>query len=271
MPQGLMSAVREPEPSPGGPFTRLRRLVPLTFLVILAAAAIAIGWHRQLSLETLMRHRTAIETFMSAHQAMAIATYYLLYVAVVALSIPGSAVLTVSGGVVFGTLVGGLLTVISASTGATIVFLVARSATGEFLTRRAGDLARKLTGGFHQDAFTYVLFLRLVPIFPFWLVNLVPALCQVRVATFVVATVIGITPATFAFAFFGAGLDGAMAAEEAAFTACIAAGKTDCSLHFDLVTAATPQLITALFTVGIVALAPLAAKHFKPRRALERG
>jgi uncharacterized membrane protein YdjX (TVP38/TMEM64 family) len=265
-----MSAVREPEPSPGGPFTRLRRLVPLTFLVILAAGAIAMGWHRQLSLETLMRHRTAIETFMSAHQTTVIATYCLLYVAVVALSIPGAAVLTISGGVVFGTLVGGLLAVISASTGAMIVFLVTRSAMGEFLTRRAGELARKLTGGFHQDAFTYLLFLRLVPIFPFWLVNLVPALCQVRLATFVAATAIGIAPATFAFAFFGAGLDGAMAAEEAAFAACIAAGKTDCSPHFDLAAAATPQLIMALFAVGIVALAPLTVKHFRTRPALER-
>jgi uncharacterized membrane protein YdjX (TVP38/TMEM64 family) len=109
-----------------------------------------------------------------------------------------------------------------------------------------------------------------VPIFPFWLVNLVPALCQVRLATFVAATAIGITPATFAFAFFGAGLDGAMAAQEAAFTACIAAGKTDCSLHFDLAAAATPQLIMALFTVGIVALTPLTVKHFKARPALER-
>jgi uncharacterized membrane protein YdjX (TVP38/TMEM64 family) len=265
-----MSAVRELEPSPGGHFRRLRRLVPLTFLVILAAGAIAMGWHCQWSLETLMRHRTAIEAFMSAHQTMAIATYCLFYVAVVALSIPGAAALTVSGGVVFGTLVGGLLAVISASTGATIVFLVARSAMGEFLIRRAGDLARKLIGGFRQDAFTYLLFLRLVPIFPFWLVNLVPALCQVRLATFIAATAIGITPATFAFAFFGAGLDGAMAAQEAAFTACIAAGKTDCGLHFNLAAAATPQLIMALFTVGIVALAPLAAKHFKARRALER-
>jgi uncharacterized membrane protein YdjX (TVP38/TMEM64 family) len=250
-----MSAVRELEPSPGGHFRRLRRLVPLTFLVILAAGAIAIGPRSKPLCPPTKRWRSRRIAF---------------YVAVVALSIPGAAALTVSGGVVFGTLVGGLLAVISASTGATIVFLVARSAMGEFLIRRAGDLARKLIGRFHQDAFTYLLFLRLVPIFPFWLVNLVPALCQVRLATFIAATAIGITPATFAFAFFGAGLDGAMAAQEAAFTACIAAGKTDCGLHFNLAAAATPQLIMALFTVGIVALAPLAAKHFKARRALER-
>jgi uncharacterized membrane protein YdjX (TVP38/TMEM64 family) len=147
------------------------------------------------------------------------------------------------------------------------VFLIARTAIGEFLTRRAGDLAGKLTTGFRRDAFTYLLFLRLVPLFPFWLINLVPALCGVGLATFVAATVIGITPATFAFAFFGAGLDNAMAAEETAFRACIATGKADCNLHFDFSAAATPQLIMALVALGIVALAPIAAKQFKARRA----
>jgi uncharacterized membrane protein YdjX (TVP38/TMEM64 family) len=263
-----LPADREPKPSPCEPPTRLRRreLVPLAIVAVLAITAVAMGWHRQLSLETLIRHRAAIEGFIAAHQITALVTYFLLYVVVAAISIPGGAILTISSGILFGTLVGGVLAVISATVGATIAFLVAKSAIGEFLTRRVGGLTRKLTEGFRQDAFTYLLFLRLVPIFPFWLVNIVPALCGVRLTTYVSATAIGIVPGTFAFAFFGAGLDGAMAAEETAFRACVAAGTAGCSLHFDLRAAATPQLVIGLVALGIIALAPVAVKRFKATR-----
>jgi uncharacterized membrane protein YdjX (TVP38/TMEM64 family) len=269
-PKSSMSlpADREPKPAPCEPPTRHRRrqLVPLAIVAVIAIAAIAMGWHRQISIETLIRHRAAIEGFISAHQIAALATYFLLYIVVTAISIPGGAILTISGGILFGTLVGGVLAVLSATIGATIVFLIATSAIGEFLTRRAGGLTRKVTQGFRQDAFTYLLFLRLVPLFPFWLVNIVPALCGVRLATYVSATAIGIVPGTFAFAFFGAGLDSAMAAEETAFKACIAAGQAACSLHFDLRAAATPQLVIGLVALGIIALAPIAVKRFKARR-----
>ena len=123
----------------------------------------------------------------------------------VALSIPGAVLLTISGGILFGTFIGGTAAVIAATTGATIIFLVAKSACGENLARRAGPLASKLSDGFRADAFSYLLFLRLVPAFPFFLVNLVPALAGVKLTVFVGATLIGVIPATFTFAFFGSG------------------------------------------------------------------
>src|SRR5262249_44415988 len=101
--------------------------------------------------------------------------------------------------------------------------------------------------------------------FPFWLVNLVPALVGVRLTTFVLTTAIGIVPGTFAFAFFGAGLDNAVTAEATAYRACIAAGGTDCRI--DLVgAAATPQLIGALVALGLLALVPVAVKRYKAAR-----
>ena len=184
----------------------------------------ATGAYRHISLETLVRHRMAIDAFIDAHAIVAVAAFAAAYVVVVALSIPGAALLTISGGILFGTLVGGVAAVIAATTGATIVFLIAKSACGESLTRRAGPLAGKLADGFRADAFSYLLFLRLVPAFPFFLVNLVPALVGVRLATFVAATLIGIVPATFVFAFFGAGLDSVLVAQEVAYRACVSPG-----------------------------------------------
>jgi uncharacterized membrane protein YdjX (TVP38/TMEM64 family) len=267
-------ADREPNPTPRierparlgrnqATLMLIRRIGPLAIVAIIAVTAVGLGWHRALSLETVMRHRTAIDGFVATHWVVALSAYCLLYLSAVALSIPGATVLTICGGLLFGTLVGGSLAVVSATGGATIAFLIARSALGEFLTLRAGVLAAKLTREFCRDAFAYLLFLRIAPIFPFWLVNVVPALCGIGVATFVAATAIGILPATFAFAFFGSGLDTAIEAEEAAFRACLAAGEDGCNLHFDLTTAATPQLIMAFVALGIVVLVPIAIKRLR--------
>jgi uncharacterized membrane protein YdjX (TVP38/TMEM64 family) len=162
-------------------------------------------------------------------------------------------------------LVGGLATVVSATAGATIIFLVARSACGETLVRRAGPLAAKLADGFRADAFSYLLFLRLVPAFPFFLVNLAPALVGVKLSTFVIATAIGIVPATFAFAFLGSGLDSVIAAQEVTYRACLASGRGDCTLHFDIGMIATPRLLAALATLGAIALIPVIVKRVRAR------
>jgi uncharacterized membrane protein YdjX (TVP38/TMEM64 family) len=246
---------------------KFRRLLPLAAIAAIAATIIALGWQRELSLENLIRHRATIDAFTAAHGLAAIAAFIALYIAVVALSIPGAVFLTIAGGILFGTIITGLAVIVGATAGATIIFLITKSALGEFLVRRAGAVVGKIADGFRADAFSYLLFLRLVPIFPFWLVNLVPAICGVRLPTFVTATALGIIPGTFAFAFFGAGLDSAIAAQEAAYKACLAAGNADCHLAFDLKAAATPQLITALAALGIVALVPIVIKRVRTARA----
>jgi uncharacterized membrane protein YdjX (TVP38/TMEM64 family) len=243
----------------------LRRLVPL--IVVLAASAIvfAMGWHRQLSFETLVRHHEALRTFIAAHEAAAVAAYVALYIAAVALSIPVGFYLTVTGGILFGAVLGGAAAVVSATIGAICIFLIAKSAVGDYLVRRAGPLAQRLAQGFRDDAFSYLLFLRLVPIFPFWIVNLVPALVGVKLSTFAAATFLGVIPATFVFAFVGEGLDSVIAAQQAAYQSCLAAGRSDCRLEFHMHAALTPELVGALAALGVLALLPVVVKRLRAR------
>jgi uncharacterized membrane protein YdjX (TVP38/TMEM64 family) len=166
----------------------------------------------------------------------------------------------------FGIVLGGIAAMAGATMGAICVFLIARSALGELLVRRAGPVADKLMQGFRADAFSYLLFLRLVPVFPFWLVNLVPALCGVRLGTFAAATVLGILPATFAFASLGAGLDSVIAAQHHAYRSCQAAGRSDCRLTLDVDTVLTPELLAALVALALLALLPVMIRRLRARR-----
>ena len=246
----------------------LRRLVPVAIVVLVMALVFAMGWHRFLSLETLVGHRAAIDGFVAARYGLAIATFVAIYVAAVALSIPGATILTIMGGVLFGWLVGALAAIVGATIGATIVFLIARGACGESILRRAGPLASKLAEGFREDAFHYLLFLRLVPVFPFWLVNLAPAVVGVRRTTFVLATALGIIPGTFAYALVGNGLDSIIGAQESAYHTCIAVGRPDCHLNFSMSALLTPQLLAAFAALGVVALIPVVVRKWRARRGV---
>ena len=244
---------------------RVRRLVPLAAVAAAAILVVAMGWHRELSLENIVRYRTALGGFVNAHGLGAVAAFVAVYIVVVALSIPGGLFLTISGGILFGTIAGGLASVTGATIGAIIIFLIAKSAFGEHLMRRAGPLAARLAEGFREDAFCYLLFLRLVP-FPFFVINLVAAVMGVRLGTFIAATAIGIVPAAFALAFLGAGIDSAVMAQETAYRSCLAAGGTNCVLDFNLKAAITPQLIGALVALGCAALIPIVVKRVRARR-----
>ncbi|HEY0441705.1 MAG TPA: VTT domain-containing protein, partial [Xanthobacteraceae bacterium] len=233
---------------------------------LLALAVYATGLHRELSLEALVRRRGQLEAFVQAHFATALAGYIGLYIVATALSIPGAVFLTLAGAVLFGWLVGGIATLIGATAGATLLFLLARYALADLVRRRLGSRLTRLADGFRADAFSYLLFLRLVPVFPFWLVNLAPALAGARLGTFVAATALGIIPGTFAYAVFGAGLDSVLAAQEAAYRSCLAAGRADCRLDFDLRAAITPQLFAALCALGLVALVPVLVRRWRARR-----
>ena len=245
----------------------LRRWMPLIVLVVLSVTAIAIGWNRKISFETMVRHNEAIHAFVLAHTVASVAIYLAVYVAAIALSLPGGLVMTLFGGFLFGGLIGGAATVIGATIGAVILFTIAKSAFGGHLTRWAGPLAEKLAAEFRADGFHYLLFLRLVPVFPFVLINLVAAIVGLRLRTFVAATAIGIIPGTFTFAFLGAGLDSVIRAQGAIYNACLASGRTDCKLDFDFKAAVTPELLGALAALGVLALIPVVVKRIRARRA----
>jgi uncharacterized membrane protein YdjX (TVP38/TMEM64 family) len=242
------------------------RLIPLGVILAVMASAVVLGWHRPLSFETLVRHHSAIEELVAAHRVVAILSFIAVYAAAVALSFPGAALLTIGGGAIFGALTGGLAAMTAATSGAAIIFLITKYAfscvAGCGWTRRAAPLAEKLAAGFRKDAFCYLVFLRLVPLFPFWLVNLISAPAGVALVPFVTATALGIIPATFAFAFFGAGLSNAIVAEASAYQDCVAAGETGCRLDFDLQAAITPELIGGLVVLGLIALIPPVARRY---------
>jgi uncharacterized membrane protein YdjX (TVP38/TMEM64 family) len=243
------------------------RLIPLIAVVLLAGLAYYAVGRGGLTLEALLRHREAIDGFVTAHRVLAVLAYIGLYVVVVALSVPGAIYLTVSGGFLFGVVVGGFAALVGAVTGATLIFLVARTALGEPLLRRAGPRAIKLAQGFRDDAFSYLLFLRLVPAFPFFLVNLVPALAGVRLGPFVAATALGVIPASFVYAFAGTGLDSVITAQKNSYQDCLAAGGSDCHLTFDARDILTPELLAALVALGLLALLPVVVRRLRARRS----
>jgi uncharacterized membrane protein YdjX (TVP38/TMEM64 family) len=246
------------------PSSVIYRLGPLIVILVLAIAAY-FAFGGRISLESLVKHRAAIGSFVGEHYVLAVLAYVGVYVVAVAFSLPGAALLTASGGFLFGLGIGASAAVIGATVGATIVFLVARTALGEPLLRRAGPRVSQLAQGFREDAFSYLLFLRLVPAFPFFLVNLVPAFAGVRLAPFVAATALGIIPGALVYAFAGIGLDSVIAAQQTANRDCLAAGRADCHFTFDATDVLTPQLIGALVALGLLALLPVIVKKLRAR------
>jgi uncharacterized membrane protein YdjX (TVP38/TMEM64 family) len=165
----------------------------------------------------------------------------------------------------FGLLTGAIAAVIGATIGATLVFLIARTALGEPLLRRAGPRAKQLANGFRDDAFSYLLFLRLVPLFPFFLVNLLPAFAGVHLRPFVAATAIGVIPAVAVFSLAGTGLDSVIAAQKNSYRQCVTSGQDTCRMAFDPTEALTPQLMAALVGLGLLALIPVVVKRWRAR------
>jgi len=255
---------REPAAGEGKPRSSkagLRRWLPLAVLAALMALGFAFGLHRHLTLSNLIMQRQDLAAFVDHNLGLALLAYLALYAVSVALSFPGASLLTIAGGFLFGWLLGGTVTVVGATLGACAVFLVARSSLGEVLTHRAGPFVARLAEGFRKDAFNYLLFLRLTPVFPFWLVNIAPAIFRMPLASYTLATFLGIIPGTFAYAFIGTGLDSVIAAQEAAHPGCAAEG----TCHIDVSALVTPQLLAAFFVLGIASLIPVILKRVRAR------
>jgi len=147
-----------------------------------------------------------------------------------------------------------------------VIFLAARTSVGEPLRARAGRPARRLAEGFEENAFSYLLFLRLVPLFPFWIINVAPALFNVPLRIYVAATAIGIVPGTFAYTLLGDGLDSAIEAQEAANPGCARAGT--CEIEVGALF--TPGLVAALVLLAVASLAPIVVKRLRARRGAGR-
>ncbi|OAI46853.1 dihydrolipoamide dehydrogenase [Nitrospira sp. SCGC AG-212-E16] len=156
-----------------------------------------------LSLDTLKANRDSLLTFTEEHYVPAVALFILIYVLQTSFSLPGATIMTLAGGFLFGSLWGPLYVNIGATTGATLAFLAARYLFHQWVERKFGDRLGPIQDGFAQNAFSYLLTLRLIPFFPFFLVNLLSGLTRVKVSTYVVATAIGIIPGSVVYAFAG--------------------------------------------------------------------
>ena len=198
---------------PTSPST-LDRLAPLLPLLAAFIAFFALGLNDYLTLDTLRENRAALKEWVQANRTEAVLVFIAAYIVVAAASLPAGAVLSVTGGFLFGSVFGAAWIVIGATIGASLLFVIARSALGEPLRRRFGGRIKSMEDGFRRNAFSYMLILRLVPLFPFWLVNLAPAFLGVSLLTFVVTTAIGIIPGAFVFASIGNGLNALFEAGE---------------------------------------------------------
>ena len=231
------------------------RLGPPAFLLGLLVLLVGLGFRYEITLESLVDMRHRFHDVLDHHRALALLAFVAAYILVGAFCLPGSPLLTAMGGLMFGWLAGGIATIVGATIGATILFLVARTALGPTLTQRAGPWLTKLRAGFGRDALSYLLFVRLVPAFPFWFVNVAAAILGVSLRTFVIGTFFGIIPATFTFAIAGAGLDRALVVH----ADCVAAkGAGNCTL-----TLLTWELMVALVLLGLLALLPVAIKRWR--------
>ncbi|MGQ0665179.1 MAG: TVP38/TMEM64 family protein [Pseudomonadota bacterium] len=236
--------------SPGTRTLSLARWLPLAILVAGLAVFFALGLHDQVSFETLARSRVALGAWVDAHPATAPLIYILVYIVVCAFSLPGAAVLSVTGGFLFGVPVGTFYAVIGATTGACALFLAARTAIGDFLRARAGPALRRMEAGLRRDALSYLFVLRLVPLFPFWLVNLVPAFLGVKLRTYVIATFFGIMPGAFVYTGIGSGLGAVF----------------DAGGEPDLAIVLTPPVLLPLLGLAVLALIPVAYRRFQAGR-----
>jgi uncharacterized membrane protein YdjX (TVP38/TMEM64 family) len=230
------------------------RALPLVLLVIGLAAAYGLGWHRYVSLNWLADQREMLADFVALHPLKAAGLFFIVYVVVVALSVPAASVLTIFAGFLFGWLAGGVLVVLAATVGSCILFVGARTVFGDVLRRRAGPFLVRFSEGFTRNAFSYLLVLRLAPVFPFFVVNIAPAFFAVSLRTFAAATLIGIIPGTFAYSWLGRGFEQVIseAAEE---------GRTLLLSDF-----LTPQLTLAFMALAIIAALPLVVQFIREKR-----
>ncbi|WP_041319987.1 TVP38/TMEM64 family protein [Hyphomicrobium denitrificans] len=224
------------------------RVALLPALIILGLAAF-LGLHldRYLTFEALAANRSWLLLQVELNPALIALAFAAVYIAAATLSLPGSSILTMSAGFLFGLYVGTAIAVVSATVGATLLFFIARTSFGEFLRGRALGALQSLKDGFQKSAFNYLLFLRLVPLFPFWLINLAAAFLDVPPRTFVAGTFLGIIPGAAVYASVGSGLGQILNQGR----------KPDLDILF------TPNILIPILALAALSLVPVGYRWFR--------
>jgi uncharacterized membrane protein YdjX (TVP38/TMEM64 family) len=228
-----------------------RRLLPVAVLLLGLALFLMTGLERHFSFAMLCDNHAEITAWVAAHRVVSELGFVVGYAVVVAFSLPVAVLITPLGGYLFGTWLGALLSVIAATVGSIAVFLAARTAFHDLLHARAGAGLARLEEGFRRDSFSYLLFLRLVPIFPFWLVNIVPGLLGMRLDRFTLATLIGIVPGAVVYASVGAGFGLLFEKEQ----------MPDLSIIFQW------RILGPLLALALLSLVPVVYRHMRSRKA----
>lgn len=255
--------------TPATGWSRLRTWLPLAIILALTIVAYVLGWNERLSFKTIGLNYEILRDFIDSHTFVALLIYMATYIVIIALSLPIGILMTLAGGLLFGWLIAAPATILGATIGATIVFLAAKTSLGTFLAARAGPWLCRLSQGFKANALSYLLFLRLVPAFPFCIVNVVPALLGVPLRTFVLGTFLGIIPGTYAFAVAGSGLASVIEAQNEVYRACLAlhsdSPAASCPYTIDTSALITTEILFAFALLGIVALIPVAIDKWSKR------
>ena len=223
---------------------------PIGKIIILVILGLGLGAFfyfdlgRYVSLEALKANRDDLLAYTNANFTVAVVLYVAVYILQTAFSLPGGAIMTLAGGFLFGSVLGTIFVNVGATTGATLAFLAARYILRDWVERKFGKRIEPVQAGFAQNAFSYLLTLRLIPAFPFFLVNLVSGLTRIPLGTYVIATSIGIIPGSFFYAF---------------------AGKQLGSIN-SLAEIASPPVLLALTFLGLLALVPILHRKFVARK-----
>jgi uncharacterized membrane protein YdjX (TVP38/TMEM64 family) len=178
----------------------------------------------------------------------------------VAISLPGALLMTLLGGLLFGGIYGGFLVITAATMGASIVFLLARNLLKPYFEAKIAAYITQFKKGFEKNAFSYLLFLRLTPIFPFWLVNIAPAFMNISLQSFASATLIGIAPASFIFTHLASGLISVVEQDALKLVSC---PDSSCIPQFNFQNLLSKEILFALFALGLLSLLPIFLKRGK--------
>jgi uncharacterized membrane protein YdjX (TVP38/TMEM64 family) len=217
------------------------KLLPIFILVCLFIAFYYFKLYRYFTFDALKTHRDIWMNLLIKHRFRVTLFFILGYIIFVAISLPNAIFLTLLSGFLFGPVLGTIYVVFSATIGASILFLAAKTALHDFLYQKSHKKLDKFKEGFEQHEVNYLLFLRLIPIFPFWLVNIVPAFFNVGFWTFVWTTFVGSIPGTAIYVFLGNSLNVILARGE----------RPDLNIIFH------PMIITPLIGLGVLALVPI--------------
>ncbi len=229
----------------------LRRFWPLLLIASAVIAFFVLELDRFLSFQALSEHRAALLAWVHDNAVLAVVTYMAVYAGALVVFPPSGAMLTITGGFLFGGILAGTYVIFAATLGATLLFIVAKTTIGDLLRERAGAGMKRMEAGFRENELSYLLVLRLIPLFPFWLVNVAPAFLGVSLRTYVIGTFVGIIPGTYVYASVGNGLGALLDA----------GAEPDLGIIFQ------PQILLPIIGLALLALIPVVYKKLKTRPA----